>query len=117
MKPNAIVLGWNRAVAGREKQANEHFAEFVGYLTELQGKGTIESFEPVIIGPHGGDMNGLFLIRGDGDKLSQLRGSEQWMQHVIRGNLHMEGFGVTDGFVGNQMMQLMTLWGQLIQKY
>lgn len=59
MDSNAIVFGWNRSIPGREPLSAEHFQEFVQYLTGLKEKGTIESFDTVILNPHGGDLNGF----------------------------------------------------------
>lgn len=48
-------MGWDRSIAGREAQAAQLFQEVVQYLGGLQQVGTIQSFEPVLLSPHGGD--------------------------------------------------------------
>jgi len=73
MANNVLFIGWNRAVAGREQKALEVFAKSMEYYTKLQTDGRIESFEPVILGVHGGDLNGFILLRGDAEKLDQIR--------------------------------------------
>ena len=47
----------------------------------LQQGGTIDSFESVLLAGHGGDLNGLFLIRGEPDKLYALMAAEEWATH------------------------------------
>lgn len=114
MSSNVIFLGWNRQVPGREKISTEHFQEFVGYLTKLQQEGAIDSFEPVLLSPHGGDLNGFFLIRGDNEALNALQASDEWLTHQTRGGQHTEGLGVVRGATGEQVMEWMNRWTSLL---
>ena len=61
----ALVIGWGPVVPGREQKALQVFGEAIQYYTRLQQQGQIESFEPVALEPHGGDLNGFLLVRGD----------------------------------------------------
>jgi hypothetical protein len=56
---------FRRSVRGRERQALKVFGEAFEYYSRLQQEGEIESFEPVILEPHGGELGGFFLLRGD----------------------------------------------------
>jgi hypothetical protein len=114
MSSNVIFFGWNRSIPGREATSAEHFQEFVQYLGGLQQKGAIESFEAVLLNPHGGDLNGFFLIRGDHGKLDALASSAEWEMHVTRGGLHLEGAGVVRGATGDLVMEWMARWSQSI---
>ena len=116
MASNVIFLGWNRAIPGRERIAGEHFSEFAQYLGGLQHTGTIQSFDVVLLGAHGGDLNGFFLIRGDSAQLDALMATDEWGTHVIRGGLHEEGLGVVRGTTGDQVMAQMALWTSLVPK-
>jgi hypothetical protein len=109
---NAIVLGWTRAVPGKEKQSIELFQEFVGYITGLQKEGKIASFEPVFLDPHGGDMNGFFLIRGETPKLDALLSSESWIAFATRGMVTMQGFGVIRAAVGDEIPKRMAIFSK-----
>jgi hypothetical protein len=71
------------------------------YLGGLQQAGTIQSFEPVFLDPHGGDMNGFCLIRGDSDKLDRLISSEKWEDLLARAGFHLDGIGVVRGVTGD----------------
>ena len=77
MASNALFFGWNRSIPGRERISEQHFGEFVEYLTGLQQQGTIQSFDVTLLNPHGGDMNGFFLIRGESADLSAVMSSEE----------------------------------------
>ena len=65
MQRNAVFFAWNRSVPGREETSGTHFDEFVGYLSAQAQAGTIQGFDVVFLDPHGGDMNGFFLIKGE----------------------------------------------------
>jgi len=114
MSSNVVFFAWNRSVPGRERLSAEHFGEFLQYLGDLQRKGTIEACDPVFLDPHGGDLNGFFLLRGDPAKLDQLVGSEEWVTHTTRALLHLDGSGVVRGVTGDPLMQRMSLWTKLL---
>ncbi len=92
-----MFIGWNRPIPGREQMSAEHFGEMMGYLAGLQGSGSIHSFETVLLDPHGGDLNGFFLIRGDQQQLFALQSSEAWQVHTARADNHLAGLGVISG--------------------
>ncbi|HSR30912.1 MAG TPA: hypothetical protein VLY63_10130, partial [Anaerolineae bacterium] len=73
MSYNVVFVGWDRAVPGRETASLELFQEFHVYLGGLQGQGTIDSFETVLLAAHGGDLNGFVLIRGEQGKLDAMQ--------------------------------------------
>ena len=114
MSSNAIFFGWNRSLPGRERISGEHFSEFVGYLGGLQKAGSIQSFEVVFLNPHGGDMNGFFLIRGDSAGLDALMASDDWVRHMTRAAMHLASAGAVRGVTGDAVMQRMDLWRGLI---
>ena len=110
MSSNVIFFGWNRSVPGRERMSAEHFQEFTEYLATQQRKGVIQSFEPVFLDPHGGDLNGFVLIRGDSAKLDGLIGSEEWTTHTVRALLHLDKSGTVRGAAGELIGQRMDTW-------
>ena len=68
MADSGLFIGWGEIVRGRETEAVEHFNATIEYFSGLQADGTIESFEPVFLEPHGGDLGGFFFIRGDAEQ-------------------------------------------------
>jgi hypothetical protein len=94
MADAGLFIGWGEVVRGREAEATELFDESLAFYGRLQEEGTIESFEPVFLEPHGGDLNGFILIRGDAEKLAALRVSEEFTQLSLRVGLIVDGFGV-----------------------
>jgi hypothetical protein len=70
MANRILFLGWSRVVAGREQLAMQLWQKSMEYYTGLQSDGRIESFEPVLLWAHGGDLNGFVIVRGDAEKLA-----------------------------------------------
>ena len=110
MGANVMLFGWNRSIAGREKLSAQHFDEFTKYLGGLQQKGTIQSFDVVFLDPHGGDLNGFFLLKGDPAKLDALVATTEWITHITRASLHLEGSGAIRGASGDEIPARMALW-------
>ena len=110
MSSNVVFFAWNRSIPGRERLSAEHFQEYVQYLAGLQQKGTVQSFDTVFLDPHGGDLNGFFLIRGEPTNLDALVASPEWVAHVTRALFHLERSGVVRGLTGELIAARMELW-------
>ncbi len=100
MATSAIFVGWGGVVRGRERKAMQVFGEAVELWTSLQAQGRIESFEPVFLEPHGGDLAGFFLLRGDPGRLAALRQDDAFLRVISRANLIVEGLGVVGANTG-----------------
>jgi hypothetical protein len=107
---HVIFYGWNRSIPGREQTTAAHFQEFLVYAGGLQDSGAIESFEVVFLSPHGGDMIGFFLIKGDQAQLDALQASDEYRNHVTRGAIHLEGSGEVRGVTGEEVMEWQSRW-------
>lgn len=114
MGSNVLLFGWNRSIAGREKVSAAHFDEFVKYLSGLQQGGAIQGFEIVFLDPHGGDLNGFFLIKGESSQLDKLVSTSEWTIHTTRASLHLEGSGAVRGATGDEVMNRMVIWTNAI---
>ena len=110
MSSSVIFFGWNRSVARREKISAVHFDEFVKYLGGRQAKGEIEGFDAVLLDSHGGDLNGFFLIKGEPTKLDALTSTDEWIKHLTRAALHLEGSGAVRGVTGDAIAKRMEIW-------
>ena len=111
MSDGALVVTWGQAVRGREHQALEVFGEALAYYARLQAAGEIESFEPVALEPSGGTLAGLLLIRGDPEKLSRVRGSEEFLRLNNRSLHIVDNFGVHTASLGERLQRLYADWG------
>jgi hypothetical protein len=105
-----LFIGFGWPVRGREQNAAKVFEEAVGLWTKLQQQGEIESWEPVFLEPHGGDLGGFFLIRGDRDAIAGLRFSDELLQLTTRAQLIVENFGVVGAELGERIGGQMQLF-------
>ena len=112
MANSVLFIGWNRSVAGREKQAMALFMKGMEYYDQLQKDGKIDSFEPVVLANHGGDLNGFILIRGDAAKLDEVRREDNFINFSIEASFCLENFGVISGYIGEAITNVFSEWGK-----
>ena len=111
-----LFVVWNRPAVGREAKGVALFQEFMAHLTEQQQRGNIESFEPVLLQVHGGDLNGFILVRGTRQKLGELRASPVFSALVVRCMLNVDGFGMVDGYTGTGVTTEMALYSGAVNE-
>lgn len=114
MADRIIFLGWNRPVVGREQQAMKLWQKTLEYYGKLQTEGRIESFEPILLDAHGGDLNGFFLIKGDEEKLNEVRRDDTFINFMVEGRHCLEGLGAVFGYIGNGVADIITRWSKII---
>jgi len=107
---NGIIIGWNRPITGREKQAGELFGASLAYFGRLQGEGKLDSFEPVIIAAHGGNLNGFFSLKGAPEKLDALRHDNEFLKLVVQLGNCIDGLSVNHFYHGDRLMEVMGMW-------
>jgi hypothetical protein len=116
MANQALFLGWNRPARGREEQAMKLWGKTMEYYGKLQAEGRIESFEPVLLAAHGGDLNGFFLIRGDAEKLNEVRRDDTFLDFIIEAGHCLDGFGVVTAWIGEGLNDVFTRWSKLVSR-
>ena len=113
MATGALMIGWGPAVRGREHKALQVFNEAIQYYARLQQQGTIESFEPVFLQYHGGDLQGFVLLRGDREKLNALQSNEEFMRLSNRASLVVDNLGIINAYIGEELQRLFAEFGPL----
>jgi hypothetical protein len=116
MADSGLFIGFGPPVRGRERQAIKVFNEAFEYYSRLQQQGEIESFEPVLLEPHGGELGGCFLLRGDQEKLARIRGSEEFERLTARAQLIVENLGIVSVFLGERLMSQMAVFSQQVEE-
>ena len=116
MADAGIFIGFGQPARGREQRAVESFGEAIAHFAALQQAGEIESFEPVFLEPHGGDLGGFILLRGDPDKLARVRVSEEFGNLIARAGLAVDGMGVVGATLGEALEREMAYYGEQIAK-
>ncbi len=107
----ALFIGWGAAARGREQKALQVFSEVLQFYARLQSEGRIESFEPVALEPHGGELAGFLLVRGSSEQLQGLRASEEFISMNNRGTLVVDHLGVVTAHVGEGLERLYADFG------
>jgi hypothetical protein len=114
MATSGIFIGWGTPVRHREQKAVQVFQQSVEYWGSLQASGDIESFEVVLLEPHGGDLSGFALLRGEREQLDRVRASEDFQRLTDRANMIVESLGIVDAAVGEGVGESMARYGEVI---
>jgi len=85
----------------------------LGYYTRLQERGEIESFEAVLLEPHGGELGGFLLLRGAAEKLDRVRRSEEFLGYNAQAGLVVLNFGVVGAYIGAGLERQFAVFGKL----
>ncbi|MEM6926671.1 MAG: hypothetical protein AAF602_07075 [Myxococcota bacterium] len=112
MADAGLLIGWNRVVSGRDDSAVDLWNEMLTYFRRLHAEGRIERFEPVILGAHGGQLNGFVLLRGSQEHLDQIRNSEEFLVLNVRAQRALEGFMVVRAHHGDEAQKILRIYGQ-----
>jgi hypothetical protein len=110
MAGDALFLGWGAIVRGRELKGLEVFQETLEYYGKLQQEGKIESFEPILLNPHGGDLAGFVLIRGQRQALDEIEAGADFRRLVARAGSVVDGVGVIAAYGGEALAQQMAVF-------
>jgi hypothetical protein len=110
MAKGALFVGWGALIPGREGAARRVLTEAVQYLRRLQEEGVIDSFEAVALEPHGGDLAGFVLLKGDREAISRIRASDEFTRIAVRVQLVHAHVGVVGAYTGAEMQSLFEVW-------
>jgi hypothetical protein len=116
MADYGIFVGFGAPARGREAKSLEVFNEAIQYYGGLEQQGVIESFESVFLEPHGGDLGGFFLLRGDRGRLSQLRATPEFERLTTRASFVVDNIGITGAVLGDGMAQSIGMFQEAIDE-
>ena len=116
MADAAIVIRWDRVVPGREQQALSIFGQSLEYYGTLQSEGAIESFEPILFNPTGGDLNGIILLRGSADQMDAVKRDDRFIDIMMRAAHSCERLGVNEAYLEGELQSRMARWAQIISQ-
>ena len=114
MADYGLFVGFGTPVRGREAKSLDAFNQATQYYSRLQQEGTIESFEVAILEPHGGDLGGFFLIRGERQKLSLLRVDAEFERLTTRATLMVDSLGIIGASLGDGLGQSIAMFQEEI---
>jgi hypothetical protein len=104
MSEAGLFVGWGQPVRGREKRSLDVFNDAVTYYGERVGDGSIDSFEPVLLNPHGGDLQGFFLIKGSAQGLAAMQATEEFQRLHVRAGMIVENLGIINAWVDDAVL-------------
>lgn len=91
-----------RVVPTREVAAARVFGEAVAYYDELKAVGEIETYTIGVLEPHGGELGGFILLRGEAEKLARVRGSEKFQRYTLRAGFAVQGIGIVSALLDSE---------------
>ena len=117
MAGEALFIGWGAVVRGREKQSLQVFQESMEYYGKLQQDGQIDGFDVCLLAPHGGDLDGFVILRGDRQKLAQIRFSDEFERLLVRASAIIDRLGVVPAYSGEALAQQMGVFQQVADEF
>jgi hypothetical protein len=114
MADRMLFVGWGATIAGREERALEVFNEGIGFYGRCQQEGRIESFDVVLLEPHGGGLQGYVQLHGSADQLAALREAEDFQRLQADASLIVEELGVVGGFANEAIAGQVALYREAI---
>jgi hypothetical protein len=110
MADAGLFIGWGEVVRGREERALEVFNETMQFYGQLQQDGRIESFEPCLLEPHGGDLQGFVLLRGSQEQIDAIHSDDEFQRQLTRANFIVDNLGVIQAALGEELGRQMSLY-------
>ena len=107
MADEALFIGWGEVVRGRERKALEVFNESIDYYGQLQQEGKIQSVEAWFLAPHGGDLDGFILLRGEREQLDEVQRSPDFERLQTRAGMIVDRTGTVNAYTGEALGRLM----------
>jgi hypothetical protein len=114
MADRMLFVGWGATISGREARALEVFNGSIGFYGRCQQEGRIESFDVVLLEPHGGGLQGYVQLHGSADQLAALREAEDFQRLVLDASLIVEELGVVGGFTNEGVARQIAIYREAI---
>jgi hypothetical protein len=109
---NTVVISYGLPAAGREAFAGELLMSRVAHLEKCKKSGKIDSWENLIMAPHGGDPAGLFIIRGAHQNLIWLLDDTEFQELNMRAIYCLTNYAVLSAFGGPLVPEVMKMWAK-----
>ena len=114
MADRMLFVGWGATITGREQRALEVFNDAIGFYGRCQQEGRIESFDVVLLEPHGGGLQGYAELHGSADQLAALREAEDFQRILADASLIVEELGVVGGFANEAIAGQVAIYREAI---
>ena len=111
MSESGLFVGWGQPVRGREKRSLDVFNDAVTYYGERLADGSIDSFDPVLLNPHGGDLQGFFLVKGPAQGIATMMATEEFQRLHARAGMIVENLGIIQAWVDDGVLTELGYFG------
>jgi hypothetical protein len=108
MADHGVFIGFGFPARGREEGAVKVFQELLVFLGGQAQQGNVESFEPVFVAPHGGELGGFVLVKGERASLDTMVATEEFNRIVTRAQVAVDHIGVVNCLLGEQLQSQMS---------
>lgn len=115
MATACLLIGWNRPYPGQHKEGMSALMESRGTIQKWQKDGWYESYELIGLTPHGGDLNGFILLKGERAKLDELRRTDEFERFSMRLGSLFDRWGVVPGVTEAGIDKVMQRAGDLVR--
>ena len=116
MADRVLLITWGENFAGREERGLEVFNEAVGSYGKMQQEGRIESFDVVLLGPNGGQMEGYIAVRGSAEQLAAVREDEEYRRIMVDASLVVQHLNVSEGYCNEGVARMMEVYQAALSK-
>lgn len=116
MAEAVLFTGWGPPVRGREAKGLEVFGEAIGWWSARVDAGEVESFDVVLLEPHGGDLAGFILAKGSTDQINALRANDDLGRLTTRAAMIVDNVGVVGGSTGEGIQESIEIYQQAIDE-
>jgi hypothetical protein len=116
MADRILFIGWGATVRGREERGLEVFDAALGFYGRCQQEGRIESFDVILLEPHGGGLAGYMELHGSADQLNALRADEEFRRILIDASMIVDELGVVEGMANEGIAREMALYREAIAR-
>jgi hypothetical protein len=114
MADAGLFIGWGQVVRGREDRGLDVFNETIELYGQMQSDGRIESFEIVLLEPHGGELGGFAMLRGSEDQIDAVRRSEDFERVLTKASLIVDDLGVVGAAIGEGLGRAISIYQEEI---
>jgi len=114
MAKEALFIGWGPPVRGREAKGMELYRNALEYFRGLEQDDRIDVVDAVILGLHGSDLYGFWLLRGSHEQFHELRGDMEFARLVTRLGVINEKVGVVRALVGDDAEGVLGLYEETL---
>jgi hypothetical protein len=117
MRDTALFVGWGKTYPERMKFALKHEEEWKEILVRLKEEGEIEDYQTVLLGPHGGELDGFTLVFGTPEKLALLPMRKELELLRTKAMLDHSFFIVVPAVIGEGVEREFSRYQEIIHEY